>query len=114
MVAQPTIHFPFVGGRGELCAGSGAREEGNSRANADFPKEPGNADATQQNTIKWVGCGISPARSKAHIVRSHAQKAEDKGGKVELFHARIQQSSLRLCKVPVLRLQKADQDVLFM
>ena len=114
MVAQPTIHFLFVGGRGELCAGSGAREEGGSRANADFPKEPGNADATQQNTIKRVGCGISPARSSTHIVRSHAQKAEDKGGKVELFHARIQQSSLQLCKVPVLRLQKADQDVLFM
>ena len=92
MVAQPTIHFPFVGGRGELCAVSGAREEGGSRANADFPKEPGDADATQQTTIKRVGCGISPARSSAHIVRSHAQKAEAKGGKVQLFHAQIQQS----------------------
>ncbi len=80
MVAQPTIYFLFVGGRGELCAGSGAREEGGSQPNADFPKEPGDADATQQNTIKRVGCGISPARSSTHIVRSHAQKAEDKGG----------------------------------
>ncbi len=92
MVAQPTIHFLFVSGRGELCAGLGARKEGGSRANADFPKEPGNADATQQTTIKRVGCGISPARSSMHIVRSHAQKAEDKGGKVELLHAQIQQS----------------------
>ena len=86
MVTQPTIHFPFVGGRGELCAGSGAREEGGSRANTDFPKEPGNADATQQILSNVLAAASPPARSSTHIVRSHDQKAEDKGGKVELFH----------------------------
>jgi hypothetical protein len=92
MAAQPTVHFPFVGGRDELCAGLGAPEEGGSLANVDFPKETGDADATQQTTIKWVGCSISPVCSGMHIVHSHAQKVEDKGGKVELFHTRIQQS----------------------
>jgi hypothetical protein len=92
MVAQLTIHFPVVGGRGELCAGLGAHEEGGSQANVDFSKEPSNADAMQQNTIKWVGCGISPTPLGTYIVRSHAQKVEDKGGKVELFHSQIQQS----------------------
>jgi hypothetical protein len=52
MVAQLTIYFSVVGGGGELCAGSGAREEGSSGAKIDFSKEPSNADATQQNTIK--------------------------------------------------------------
>ncbi len=92
MVAQPIIHFPVVSSRGELCAGSGVREERGSRVNVDLLKEPGNADAMQQNTIKWVGCGIPPTLLGMHIVCSHAQKAEGKGGKVELFHAQIQES----------------------
>ena len=80
MVTQPTIYFSVVGGGGELCAGSGAREEGSSGANIDFSKEPSNADATQQNTIKWVGCGISPTPSEALIDQSHPQKAKSEGG----------------------------------
>jgi hypothetical protein len=92
MVAQLTIHFSVVGGGGQLRAGSGARQEGGCQVNVDFPKEPGNADAKEQNTIKWCGCNISPAPLGTNIVHSHVQKAEDKGGKVELFHAHIQQS----------------------
>ena len=80
MVAQPTIHFPVIGGGGELCAGSGAREEGGCQANIDFLKEPGNAGVTQKNRIKWDGCSIPPMPLEAHIDRTHAQKAGNKGG----------------------------------
>jgi len=80
MVAQPTIYFPIVSCRGELCAGSGAREEGSSGANVDFSKEPSNADATQQNTIKWGRYSISATHSEAIIDHPRAQKAKSAGG----------------------------------
>ena len=79
MVTQSTIHFPVIGGGGELCAGLGAREEGGCQANVDFPKEPGNADAMQQNRTKWDGCSISPMSSEAHIGRTHVLKSGQQG-----------------------------------
>jgi hypothetical protein len=74
------IYLPVIGGGGELCAGSGTQEEGGCQTNTDFPKELGNADATQQNRTKWAGCSIFPTPSEAHIDQSHAQKAGDEGG----------------------------------
>ena len=80
MVAQPSIPFPVVGCGGELYAGSGAQEEGGCRANIDFSEESCNVDATQQNTIEWVCCGISPTPLETHIDHTHAQKVGDKEG----------------------------------
>jgi hypothetical protein len=80
MVAQPTIYFSVVSGRGELCAGSSAREEGSSGANVDFWKETCNAYATQQNIIKWGPCSISPMPLEALIYQqSHPQKVKSEG-----------------------------------
>ena len=80
MVAQPTIYFPVIGGGGELCAGLGVQDEGGFRANVDLPKEPGNANATQQNKTKWAGCHISPTPLEVHIDHTNAQKAGDEEG----------------------------------
>jgi hypothetical protein len=80
MVAQPTIYFSVVGGGGELCAGSGAREEGSTGADVDFPKETCNVNAHKQIKIKWDRCSISPTPSEALIDHSHPQKAKCEGG----------------------------------
>lgn len=80
MVAQPLIYFSVVGDGGELCAGSGMWEEEKTRANVDFLKEPGNADAMHQNRIKWAHCSIPPTPSEVLIDQSHPPKAKSDGG----------------------------------
>jgi hypothetical protein len=48
MVAQSTIHFPFVGRRGECSAGSGECEEGNLDADFGISQKTGDADDDKQ------------------------------------------------------------------
>ncbi len=78
MVAQPTIHFPVIGGGGELCAGSGAREEGGCQANIDFLKEPGNAGVTQKIGSSGMAAASPPClwrrTSTVHMLKKRATR----------------------------------------
>jgi hypothetical protein len=48
MVAQSTIHFLFVGHRGECSAGLGTCKEGNGNANVGILQKTGNVDDDKQ------------------------------------------------------------------
>jgi hypothetical protein len=48
MVAQSTIHFPFVGCRGECSAESDACKEGNGNADIGILQKNGIADDDKQ------------------------------------------------------------------
>ena len=73
MVAQLTIYFSVFGGGGELCAGSGAREEGSSRANVEFSKEP--AMRMLRNKIQSNGlAAASPPRLRRRSLTNHILK----------------------------------------
>ena len=79
MVAQPTIYFSVVSGRGELCAGSIAREEGSSGANVDFWKETCNAEcgcyATKYNQMGALQ-HLPHAFGGAHLPAITSSKSE--------------------------------------